>query len=187
MEMFTSENYFEKISLDQEADYILDNNSIKALLFQIDPNTRCRCFSEIHKMGDPNCKLCDGFGYDRVAKIIDIFVDAGFRSHKGGISDEWATQAYIKPYIYAKASSVILPSACINILSFIDGIPQGVLEVYSCDMVIAPRGTNGERKYVRLQGTLCPHLVKEQDMLIKRMPLKDKVKLTKGSSYRWRS
>ncbi len=186
MEMFTSENYFDKIDLQKEADYLIDNNSIKALLVYNDIDTRCRCFEQIHNSGSSNCTICGGDGYEKICKVVDAFIDSDTRITKAGVEFKEMQRAFMQNVIYTKSSVNIPVDSYILVVGYIDGLPCTVIEVYNCQSVSDTRATRGQRVYNRVLGFLSPQMVQRQDRLIKRMPNKEKSKLMNGGVYKWR-
>lgn len=185
--MYKDNMFFKNIDLDKESEYIIDNNSIKVIYIYKDVNTRCKCYNQLHKTGDKKCKLCNGDGFAKVAKIIDVFIDeSNMATNITGDIKDVAGEAHVGSVLmFTKSNNKIIEDSYIVVVGFINGLPYDVHKVYYCSDVLSPRATNGEIKFVSMKCKLTPQAVKSQDTLIKRMSIKDKKSLMSGGIYKW--
>lgn len=149
---------------------------------------RCRCFDDLNKAGDPNCKLCMGTGYfASVQKIKAIESSNSAYSTKNaikktniGVTDQKKEIFYLEYKVNPKERDIILKVTWDR-----KGYPVDVVKVLEITNVYEMRGDNGK---IEVNGCVINNrtdLVKPFNDIITKLPRKAVTELLRGGKYIW--
>ena len=150
---------------------------------------KCKCFDDLHKTGDPSCKLCHGTGYlMSMQKVKAIESSTGqpyfdtniLRNLRGiGITDQKFEVYYIRQQYNPKERDYLLK------VTWKDGMPVDVIKVLEIQLVYEMRGDNGRNE---LNGCVIndrTDLVKTYNDALKALPFKAVKEMAKGGKSIW--
>ena len=179
-----------EINLRHEAETLTNEFGIDVLYIRNCKFVRCRCFDDLNKTGDPNCKLCFGTGYfNSIEKIKAIeSSNSAYSSDNSitqlpiGVTDQKSEVYYIRHPFVPKERDIILKVTWDK-----QGYPVDVLEALEIINIYEMRGDNGR---VELNGCLIDNRtdqVRQFKKILSSLPKKIISPLLKGGKTIWPS
>lgn len=176
------------IDLRFQTDLLTDEFGIDILYVRNCKFVRCRCFDDLNKTGDPNCRLCHGTGFfASIQKFKAIeSSNSAYSSTSSiiqtpiGATDQKNEIYYIRHNFTPKIRDFILKVTWNK-----DGYPVDVLQVLEIVNIWEHRGDQGR---VELDACLIndrTDLVVTYNEAIKRLPRRATLELLKGGKYIW--
>ena len=143
-----------EINLRHEAETLTSEFGINVLYIRNCKFVRCRCFDDLNKTGDPNCKLCFGTGhFASIEKIQAIessnsaySSDSSITQLSIGVTDQKNEVYYIRHPFVPKERDMILKVTWDS-----QGYPIDIVKVLEIINVYEMRGDKGR---VELNGCL---------------------------------
>lgn len=177
-----------EIDLRRDAKLLTEEFGINALYVRNCKFVRCRCFDDLNKTGDPNCKLCMGTGhFASIQKIQTIessnspYSSSNAIEHTPiGITDQKNEVYYIRHQFNPKEKDMILKVTWDK-----QGYPIDVVKVLEIINVYEMRGDNGR---VELNGCIVNNrtdLVKSFTDTLHSLPRPVVSQLLKGGKSIW--
>ena len=177
-----------EINLRHEAETLTNEFGINVLYIRNCKFVRCRCFDDLNKTGDPDCKLCFGTGhFASIEKIQAIessnsaySSDSSITQLPIGITDQKNEVYYIRHPFVPKESAMILKVTWDS-----QGYPIDLVKVLEIINVYEMRGDKGR---VELNGCLVndrTDLVRPFTKILSSLPRKAVSPLLRGGKTIW--
>lgn len=177
-----------EINLRHESELLTNEFGIDVLYIRNCKFVRCKCFNDLNKTGDPNCKLCFGTGhFASIEKVKAIessnsaySSDSSIAQLPIGVTDQKNEVYYIRHPFVPKERDVILKVTWDK-----QGYPIDVVKVLEITNVYEMRGDKGR---VELNGCLVNNrtdLVKSYTKILSSLPRKIVSPLLKGGKTIW--
>lgn len=176
------------IDLRHEADVLTQEFGIDILYVRNVKFVRCKCFNDIDKAGDPNCKICFGSGH--LASIEKVRVresgneayssENSITQNRSGETDQKKEVYYVEYPFVPKERDYIVKVSWDK-----QGYPIDVIKVLEITNIYEMRGDKGR---VEVNGCLVDNrtdLVPLYQDFLKRMPRKIVSPLLKGGKTIW--
>ena len=184
----TSEVKNVEINMRQEANSLINEFGINVLYIRNCKFVRCRCFDDLNKTGDPNCKLCFGTGhFASIEKIQAIessnsaySSDSSITQLPIGVTDQKNEVYYIRHPFVPKERDMILKVTWDS-----QGYPIDIVKVLEIINVYEMRGDKGR---VELNGCLVndrTDLVRPFTKILSSLPRKAVSPLLRGGKTIW--
>ena len=177
-----------EINLRHESKTLTDEFGIDVLYIRNCKFVRCKCFDDLNKTGDPNCKLCFGTGhFASIEKIQAIESSNGAYSSNSsitqlpiGVTDQKNEIYYIRHPFVPKERDMILKVTWDK-----QGYPIDIVKALEIINVYEMRGDKGR---VELNGCLVNNrtdLVRPFTKILSSLPRKVVSPLLKGGKSIW--
>ena len=177
-----------EINLRHEAETLTNEFGIDVLYIRNCKFVRCRCFDDLNKTGDPDCKLCFGTGhFASIEKIQTIeSSNSAYSSNSSitqlpiGVTDQKNEVYYIRHPFVPKERDIILKVTWDR-----QGYPVDIIKVLEIINVYEMRGDKGR---VELNGCLVNNrtdLVRPFTKILSSLPRKAVSPLLKGGKSIW--
>ena len=177
-----------EINLRHEAETLTNEFGIDVLYIRNCKFVRCKCFDDLNKTGDPDCKLCFGTGhFASIEKIQTIeSSNSAYSSNSSitqlpiGVTDQKNEVYYIRHPFVPKERDIILKVAWDR-----QGYPIDIIKVLEIINVYEMRGDKGR---VELNGCLVNNrtdLVRPFTKILSSLPRKAVSPLLKGGKSIW--
>lgn len=177
-----------EINLRHEAETLTNEFGIDVLYIRNCKFIRCRCFDDLNKTGDPNCKLCFGTGhFASIEKIQAIessnsaySSDSSITQLPIGVTDQKNEVYYIRHPFVPKERDIILKVTWDS-----QGYPVDIVKVLEIINVYEMRGDKGR---VELNGCLVNNrtdLVRPFTKILSSLPRKAVSPLLRGGKTIW--
>ena len=177
-----------EINLRHEAETLTNEFGIDVLYIRNCKFVRCRCFDDLNKTGDPDCKLCFGTGhFASIEKIQAIeSSNSAYSSNSSitqlpiGVTDQKNEVYYIRHPFVPKERDIILKVTWDR-----QGYPTDIIKVLEIINVYEMRGDKGR---VELNGCLVNNrtdLVRPFTKILSSLPRKAVSPLLKGGKSIW--
>ena len=177
-----------EINLRHEAETLTNEFGINVLYIRNCKFVRCRCFNDLNKTGDPDCKLCFGTGhFASIEKIQAIeSSNSAYSSDRSitklpiGVTDQKNEVYYIRHPFVPKERDMILKVTWDS-----QGYPIDIVKVLEIINVYEMRGDKGR---VELNGCLVNNrtdLVRPFTKILSSLPRKAVSPLLKGGKSIW--
>ena len=177
-----------EINLRHEAETLTKEFGIDVLYIRNCKFVRCKCFDDLNKTGDPDCKLCFGTGhFASIEKIQAIeSSNSAYSSNSSitqlpiGVTDQKNEVYYIRHPFVPKERDIILKVAWDR-----QGYPIDIIKVLEIINVYEMRGDKGR---VELNGCLVNNrtdLVRPFTKILSSLPRKAVSPLLKGGKSIW--
>ena len=177
-----------EINLRHEAETLTNEFGINVLYIRNCKFVRCRCFNDLNKTGDPDCKLCFGTGhFASIEKIQAIessnsaySSDSSITQLPIGITDQKNEVYYIRQPFVPKERDIILKVTWDS-----QGYPIDIVKVLEIINVYEMRGDKGR---VELNGCLVndrTDLVRPFTKILSSLPRKAVSPLLRGGKTIW--
>ena len=177
-----------EINLRHEAETLTNEFGIDVLYIRNCKFVRCKCFDDLNKTGDPDCKLCFGTGhFASIEKIQAIeSSNSAYSSNSSitqlpiGVTDQKNEVYYIRHPFVPKERDIILKVAWDR-----QGYPIDIIKVLEIINVYEMRGDKGR---VELNGCLVNNrtdLVRPFTKILSSLPRKAVSPLLKGGKSIW--
>ena len=177
-----------EINLRHEAETLTNEFGINVLYIRNCKFVRCRCFDDLNKTGDPDCKLCFGTGhFASIEKIQAIeSSNSAYSSNSSitqlpiGVTDQKNEVYYIRHPFVPKERDIILKVTWDR-----QGYPVDIIKVLEIINVYEMRGDKGR---VELNGCLVNNrtdLVRPFTKILSSLPRKAVSPLLKGGKSIW--
>ena len=177
-----------EINLRHESSILTDEFGIKVLYARNCKYVRCKCFNDLNKTGDPNCKLCFGTGhFASIEKIKAIeSANSAYSSTSSitqlpiGVTDQKSEIYYLQYPFVPKERDMILKVTWDK-----QGYPIDIIKVLEIVNVYEMRGDKGR---VELNGCLVNNrtdLVRPFSKILSSLPRKIVSPLLKGGKTIW--
>ena len=177
-----------EINLRHEAETLTNEFGIDVLYIRNCKFVRCRCFDDLNKTGDPDCKLCFGTGhFASIEKIQAIESSNSAYSSNSSITqlpiggtDQKNEVYYIRHPFVPKERDIILKVTWDR-----QGYPTDIIKVLEIINVYEMRGDKGR---VELNGCLVNNrtdLVRPFTKILSSLPRKAVSPLLKGGKSIW--
>ena len=135
-----------EIDLRHESELLTNEFGIDVLYIRNCKFVRCRCFNDLNKTGDPNCKLCFGTGhFASIEKIKAIeSANSAYSSDSSitqlpiGVTDQKSEVYYIRHPFVPKERDIILKVTWDK-----QGYPVDIIKVLEIINVYEMRGDKG--------------------------------------------
>lgn len=178
------------INLRHESSSLTDEFGIDVLYVRNCKYVRCKCFDDLNKVGDPNCKLCMGSGhFASIQKIKAIeSSNSAYSSDNSilktpiGTTDQKSEVYYIRHQYNPKERDMILKVTWDK-----HGNPVDIVKVLEIINVYEMRGDKGR---LELTGCLISNrtdLVRQYKGVLASLPKKAVSQLSKGGKSIWPS
>lgn len=179
-----------EIDMRHESKTLINEFGINVLYVRNCKFIKCRCFDDLNKTGDPNCKLCMGTGYfASIEKVKAIeSSNSAYSSTSSiiqtpiGVTDQ-KNEVYYIPHQYSpKERDFILKVTWDK-----QGNPIDIAKVLEITNVYEMRGDKGR---VELTGCIINNktdLVRSYTEMLKTLPKKAIAELAKGGKSIWPS
>ena len=179
-----------EINLRHEAETLTNEFGINVLYIRNCKFVRCRCFNDLNKTGDPDCKLCFGTGhFASIEKIQAIeSSNSAYSSNSSitqlpiGVTHQKNEAYYIRHPFVPKERDMIL-----KVTSDSQGYPVDIVKVLEIINVYEMRGDKGR---VELNGCLVndrTDLVRPFTKVLLSLPRKTVSPLLRGGKTIWPS
>lgn len=165
------------INLRHDSELLTSEFGIDVLYIRNCKFVKCKCFDDLNKTGDPNCKICKGTGYfASIEKIKTIESSNGGRPYSYdnkitqtsiGITDQKGEIYYIRHQFNPKERDVILKVTWDKY-----GYPVDIVKVLEIDNVYEMRGDNGRVELNGCQISDRTDLVTPYREMLKEIPKK---------------
>jgi hypothetical protein len=171
-----------------EANSLIDEFGINVLYIRNCKFVRCRCFDDLHKSGDANCKLCMGTGHFASIEKVQA-IESSISAYSGsnsifqmpiGITDQKNEVYYIRHNVTPKERDYLLKVTWDK-----NGNPVDIVKVLEIVNVYEMRGDKGR---VELTGCVIEDkttMVRPFTQMLKSLPQKARVELAKGGKSIW--
>lgn len=177
-----------EIDIRHESKILTDEFGIDVLYIRNCKFVRCKCFNDLNKTGDPNCKLCFGTGhFASIEKIKAIessnsaySADNSITQLPIGITNQKNEVYYIRHPFIPKERDIILKVTWDK-----QGYPVDIIKVLEIINVYEMRGDKGR---IELNGCLIndrTDLVKPFTKILLSLPKKTVLPLLKGGKTIW--
>lgn len=177
-----------EINLRHEAETLTSEFGINVLYIRNCKFVRCRCFDDLNKTGDPDCKLCFGTGhFASIEKIQAIessnsaySSDSSITQLPIGVTDQKNEVYYIRHPFVPKERDMILKVTWDS-----QGYPVDIVKVLEIINVYEMRGDKGR---VELNGCLVNNrtdLVRSFTKILSSLPRKAILPLLRGGKTIW--
>lgn len=177
-----------EIDIRHESKILTDEFGINVLYIRNCKFVRCKCFNDLNKTGDPNCKLCFGTGhFASIEKIKAIessnsaySADNSITQLPIGITNQKNEVYYIRHPFIPKERDIILKVTWDK-----QGYPVDIIKVLEIINVYEMRGDKGR---IELNGCLIndrTDLVKPFTKILLSLPKKTVLPLLKGGKTIW--
>ena len=177
-----------EINLRHEAETLTNEFGIDVLYIRNCKFIRCRCFDDLNKTGDPNCKLCFGTGhFASIEKIQAIessnsaySSDSSITQLPIGVTDQKNEVYYIRHPFVPKERDIILKVTWDS-----QGYPVDIVKVLE---IINGYEMRGDKGRVELNGCLVNNrtdLVRSFTKILSSLPRKAVSPLLKGGKTIW--
>ena len=177
-----------EINLRHEAETLTNEFGIDVLYIRNCKFVRCKCFDDLNKTGDPDCKLCFGTGhFASIEKIQAIeSSNSAYSSNSSitqlpiGVTDQKNEVYYIRHPFVPKERDIILKVTWDR-----QGYPVDIIKVLEIINVYEMRGDKGR---VELNGCLVNNrtdLVRPFTKILSSLPRKAVSPLLKGGKSIW--
>lgn len=177
-----------EINLRHESEVLTGEFGINVLYIRNCKFVRCKCFNDLNKTGDPDCKLCMGTGhFASIEKIKAIeSSNSAYSSESSitqlpiGVTDQKNEVYYIQYPFVPKERDMILKVTWDK-----QGYPVDIVKVLEIVNIYEMRGDNGR---VELNGCLVndrTDLVKPFSKVLSSLPKKAVAPLLKGGKSIW--
>ena len=176
------------IDLRYESEILTEEFGIYVLYVRNNKFVRCKCFDDLNKTGDPNCKLCLGSGYfasiQRI-KVIESSINPYRRTSSIiqtniGVTDQKNEVYYIRQQYNPKERDMILKVTWDK-----DGNPVDLKKVLEIINVWDMRGDQGRSELYGCVISDRTDLMKSYNELLHRIPFKGINEILKGGKYIW--
>lgn len=183
-------NFFNNIDAREEVEEIIKENGIKVLYIRTNTNTRCKCYDQLHKDGNTNCKVCGGSGLLASIEVMDAFLNhmsgddmigmTGLKKTDLGDVNVSTNVFYISHKRKPKHGDRIL------IVGYDKyGLPYEVIASCTVGLCREARGYNGRVEMYKVITRTSPQYLKLDQDRLNRVGNKDKERLMKGIRYQW--
>ena len=177
-----------EIDIRHESKILTDEFGIDVLYIRNCKFIRCKCFNDLNKTGDPNCKLCFGTGhFASIEKIKAIessnsaySADNSITQLPIGITNQKNEVYYIRHPFIPKERDIILKVTWDK-----QGYPVDIIKVLEIINVYEMRGDKGR---IELNGCLIndrTDLIKPFTKILLSLPKKTVLPLLKGGKTIW--
>ena len=177
-----------EIDIRHESKILTDEFGIDVLYIRNCKFVRCKCFNDLNKTGDPNCKLCFGTGhFASIEKIKAIessnsaySADNSITQLPMGITNQKNEVYYIRHPFIPKERDIILKVTWDK-----QGYPIDIIKVLEIINVYEMRGDKGR---IELNGCLVNNrtdLVRPFTKILSSLPRKAVSPLLKGGKSIW--
>lgn len=185
----TSEVKNVEIDLRKESTSLTDTFGINLLYIRNCKFIRCKCFNDLNKTGDPNCKLCYGTGHFASINMIKAIEssNSAYSSTNSiiqtpiGVTDQKNEIYYIQQQYNPKERDILLKVTWDKKIK----IPVDIIKVLEITNVYEMRGDNGR---VELNGCVINNrtdLIPQFNSILKSLPVKSLQILQKGGKSIW--
>ena len=177
-----------EIDIRHESKILTDEFGIDVLYIRNCKFVRCKCFNDLNKTGDPNCKLCFGTGHFASIKKIKAIessnsaysADNSIAQLPIGITNQKNEVYYIRHPFIPKERDIILKVTWDK-----QGYPIDIIKVLEIINVYEMRGDKGR---IELNGCLIndrTDLIKPFTKILLSLPKKTVLPLLKGGKTIW--
>ena len=177
-----------EINLRHEAETLTNEFGIDVLYIRNCKFVRCKCFDDLNKTGDPDCKLCFGTGHFASIEKIQVIEssNSAYSSNSSitqlpiGVTDQKNEVYYIRHPFVPKERDIILKVTWDR-----QGYPVDIIKVLEIINVYEMRGDKGR---VELNGCLVNNrtdLVRPFTKILSSLPRKAVSPLLKGGKSIW--
>ena len=177
-----------EINLRHEAETLTNEFGINVLYIRNCKFVRCRCFNDLNKTGDPDCKLCFGTGHFASIEKIQVIEssNSAYSSDSSiiqlpiGVTDQKNEVYYIRHPFVPKERDMILKVTWDS-----QGYPIDIVKVLEIINVYEMRGDKGR---VELNGCLVNNrtdLVRPFTKILSSLPRKAVSPLLRGGKTIW--
>ena len=177
-----------EINLRHEAETLTSEFGINVLYIRNCKFVRCRCFNDLNKTGDPDCKLCFGTGHFASIEKIQVIEssnsayssDSSITQLPIGVTDQKNEVYYIRHPFVPKERDMILKVTWDSL-----GYPIDIVKVLEIINVYEMRGDKGR---VELNGCLVndrTDLVRPFTKILSSLPRKAVSPLLRGGKTIW--
>lgn len=178
------------IDIRHETELLTGEFGINVLYVRNNKFVRCKCFDDLNKTGDPNCKLCMGTGYfSSIEKVKAIeSSNSAYSSNNSvlqtnvGATDQKNEVYYIRHQFNPKERDVILKVTWDK-----QGNPVDIVKVLEIVNVYDMRGDKGRSELTGCVINDRTDRVKQYSDLLHKLPKKAVHELLKGGKYIWPS
>lgn len=176
------------INLRREFENMNNQFGLNVLLIRKNKNSRCKCWNQLNRDGDPRCKICGGTGkvssIEQV-KAINETASATNTSAMMKMTELGLTVANtIVMYIdYRVAPRVSDRFFIVGYDSY--GLPVDIKKSCTIASIEPVRGDKGRLELYKAYCKLTPDKIIQDQKRLNAIPSQDKLKLTKGVRYTW--
>lgn len=183
-------NEFKNVDIDlkHEIKLLTGEFGIDILYVRNNKFVKCRCFDDLNKTGDAECKLCHGTGYFESIQMIPAIESSNkpysdfndLFKNKIGVTDQKNEVYYIQQQYNPKQRDYILKVTYDKYKN-----PVDVLKVLEIINVWDTRGDNGRTEFFACTTNDRTDLVSQYNDTVKSLPQKAINELLKGGKYIW--
>lgn len=177
------------IDMRHNAEILTEEFGINVLLVKQNKFVKCRCFDDLNKTGDANCKLCNGSGwFSSIQKIKAIESSTGkpyfdtsmiYNNRGIGVTDQKYEVYYIRQQFNPKERDLILK------VTWKDNMPVDIEKVLEITSVYEMRGDNGRNELNGCTILDRTDLVVPYTKTLRALPLKAVREMAKGGKSIW--
>ena len=184
----TSEFRNVDIDIRHEAQILTEEFGINVLYIRNNKFVKCKCFDDLNKTGDPDCKYCHGSGYFNSIQRIPAIESSNspYSSNNSikkleiGVTDQKNEIYYIQQQYTPKERDFILKVTWDK-----NGNPADVVKVLELINIWDTRGDNGRTEFFACLTENRTDLMEIFNKTVKSLPTKAINELVKGGKYIW--
>lgn len=173
------------VNLRIELDKMIDSYGLKALYIRENKFARCRCYNQLHRSGDPNCRICSGFGHLTAIETARFIYDNNY--FRDGESENKALGVTSNESVILYMSNKTRPKTKdrIYITNWIGPIPEEISRVYIITSVDEMRMDNGRVEGYTVTAKQRTDLLRSANDTLNSLDRKAKAELGKGGRHIW--
>ena len=177
-----------EIDLRHESDALINEFGINMLYIRNCKFVRCRCFDDLNKAGDPNCKICMGSGYfasiqktQGIESSIRQFSDNNTLLQTPiGITNQKNEVYYVRHSLNPKERDYLLKVTWDK-----QGVVTDIVKVLEIIGTYEMRGDNGRAELIGCIINDRTDMVSAFTRMLHNLPKKVKQQLTRGGKSIW--